>query len=103
MKLTEHGAGLDVALVWTLDEDTGGRAWPCGAVGPTSLSFSINGQSMHVWAFRVELDDGILSAVDPDFDRELDALMTLLGDRPETCTLPELEGQWVIVAVPYGD
>lgn len=103
MKLTEHGSGLDVALVWALDSEFPGRAWPCGPVGPTSLSFSINGQPMHVWALRVEYDSSTYSTTDPEFEEELDAVLVLIGERPEVCQLPGLDGSWVIVAVPHGD
>jgi hypothetical protein len=67
----------------------------------------INGNSFHAEAYQVERSElGLLEAVNPSFEDELNAVVSLLGDvEPETqsITIKGVTREYVIVVFPYAE
>ncbi len=59
--------------------------------------------AFHAWAIQVEQDeeDGILSAVEADFESDLEHVCGLMGTAPQT---QEIDGRtYVLVIYPHGE
>jgi hypothetical protein len=95
---------MNVTIEWEEEEDQfPGRAWPANRRPETLLA--VNGLVVCLYALRVH-DSGPCDeqvAHGADFAEEVDAIQTAGGGRLATVELPGLEGDWIIVAHPFGN
>jgi hypothetical protein len=82
-----------------IDEYRGGRAWLS-----FNLSHTMAGHPVHIYALRVKDDEkGYQIAYASGFSDEVEALQKISDGRLNAMPLPGLEGDWIILAMSYGD
>ena len=95
---------MNIDIEWTTYPELPWRAFPIGQ-DSSAGRVAVNGLEIFVHALRVhDIGRGnVQTAYGEDFGEEVDAILTAAGGRVQTTDLPGLDGDWIIVAHPYGD